>query len=121
MSQPKGEAPSGKAQGSSEGNNSSISNLTPQHRQFIELLQYFNNLLLNDLAKGNYCKYVSQQVASNHFIERVISQGEKRSYNLDSGDLVIGKAVIVEAYFKTLRTHKALDRYYTARENRKPL
>ena len=121
MSQPKGEAPSGKAQGFSEGNNSSISNLMPQHRQFIELLQYFNNLLLNDLVKGNYCKFVTQQVASNHFIERVISQGDKRGFNLQTGDIVTGKAVIVEAYFKTLRTHKALDRYYTARENRKPL
>ena len=121
MSQPKGEAPSGKAQGSSEGNNSSISNLTQQGRQFTELLQYFNNLLLNDLVKGNHCKFVTQQVASNHFIERVISQAEKHSSNLDTGNIAAGEAVIVEAYFRTLRVHIALDNYFVARQNRKPL
>jgi len=98
-----------------------MSDLTPQHRQFVELLQYFNNLLLNDLVKGNYCKFVTQQVASSHFIERVISQAEKHSYNLDTGNIAAGKAVIIEAYFRTLRVHKALDHYFEARQNRKPL
>jgi len=98
-----------------------MTDLTPQGRQFTELLQYFNNLLLNNLVKGNHCQFVTQQVASNHFIERVISQGDKRNYDLQTGNIATGQALIIEAYFKTLRTHKALDYYFTARENRKPL
>ena len=98
-----------------------MSDLTPQGRQFIERLQYFNNLLLNNLVKGNHCRFVTQQVASNHFIERVISQGDKRNFNLQTGNIATGEAVIVEAYFRTLRVHIALDNYFVARQNRKPL